>query len=413
MSSVNSPRDVVILGATGSIGAQAIDVALRNRDKFRVVGLSASGRHPASLARAAFDLGVETVAVANGTAVEDVVLGMYAEAQRRHLTPGDYRMPKIIGGPESTAQIASTPCDVVLNAVAGSVGLAATLAALKAGTTLALANKESLVAGGRLVLDAAAPGQLVAVDSEHSAMAQCLRAGRAQEVRRLILTASGGPFRGKSAGDLQGVTLEQALAHPTWSMGVSNTINSATLVNKGLELIEAHLLFGIAPEDITVSVHPQSIVHSMVEFADGSTIAQCSPPDMRLPIALALGWPDRVADAIPPLDWAQSHSWTFEPLDDAAFPAVRLARDVAKVGGLAPAVYNAANEEAMAAFISERIGFADIVAVVEEVVEAAHAARNLAADPASYSDVVELEVWIRALACEHIARYADRRTSRG
>lgn len=404
---MSEPRKIVILGSTGSIGTQAIDVVLQNRKLFTVSAIAASGARPQQLARSAFDLEVEMVAVSNATNVEDVMLCLYAEVQRRGLQPGSYRMPKVLGGPSSTADIVEIDCDVVLNAVAGSVGLQATLRTLARGRILALANKESLVAGGQLVLDAADPGQIVPVDSEHSAMAQCLRSGRQDEVRKIILTASGGPFRGFSTEQLQSVTLEQALAHPTWAMGPSNTINSATLVNKGLELIEAHLLFGVAPEDIVVTVHPQSIVHSMIEFFDGSTIAQCSPPDMRLPIALALGWPDRVPASTTPLDFTAAQHWSFEPLDDAVFPAVRLARDCAKIGGLAPASYNAANELAMSAFISGDLPFADIVGVIDRVLNTAQADRDLAVGAASYDEVVQLEGWIKSLARNIIAAHRE------
>jgi 1-deoxy-D-xylulose-5-phosphate reductoisomerase len=335
-------REVVLLGSTGSIGTQAIDVVRRNPDRFRVVGLAAGGGQVDLLARQALDLGVDVVAVARSTVVQDLQLAFYAEAQRQGYSRGEFSVPKILAGPDAAAEIATWPCDTVLNGMTGSVGLAPTLAALNAGRTLALANKESLIAGGPLVRAAAKPGQIVPVDSEHTALAQCLRSGSRAEVRKLVVTASGGPFRGRSRASLADVTLEQALAHPTWNMGPVVTINSATLVNKGLEVIEAHELFDVPYADIEVVVHPQSIVHSMVEFADGSTIAQASPPDMRLPIALALGWPDRVPDAAPACDWTKAATWEFEPLDDEAFPSVRLARDAGERGGLAPAVYNAA-----------------------------------------------------------------------
>jgi 1-deoxy-D-xylulose-5-phosphate reductoisomerase len=271
-------------------------------------------------------------------------------------------------GPVAATDLARLDCDIVLNAITGSIGLAPTLAALAAGRLLALANKESLIVGGPLVTSAAAPGQIVPVDSEHSALAQCLRGGRAEEVRRLVLTASGGPFRGRSRESMAEITPEQALAHPTWDMGPVITTNSATLVNKGLEVIEAHLLFGIGFDRIDVVVHPQSMVHSMVEFVDGSTLAQCSPPDMRLPIAVALGWPDRVPDAAPGCDWSTASTWEFLPLDEAVFPAVRLAREVGTAGVTYPAVYNAANEECVAAFHARRLPFLGIVDTVAEVV---------------------------------------------
>src|SRR4051812_1103543 len=287
------PRDVVLLGSTGSVGTQAIDVMTQNPDRFRVVGLGAGGQRVDLLAQQALELGVEVVAVAQATAAADLQLAFYAAAQARGFSTGDYAVPKILAGPDAATELAAWPCDTVLNAITGSVGLAPTLAALSAGRTLALANKESLVVGGPLVQAAIQrPDQVVPVDSEHSALAQCLRGGRAQEVRRLVLTASGGPFRGRT--DLDAVTPAEALAHPTWDMGPVVTVNSATLINKGLEVIEAHLLFGTPYDRIDVVVHPQSLVHSMVEFVDGSTLAQVSPPDMRLPIALALAWPDRL-----------------------------------------------------------------------------------------------------------------------
>lgn len=358
-------RDVVVLGSTGSIGRQALDVVRAAPDRFRVVGLSA-GTDRTALAAQAAEFGVEHTA---------------------------------LGAAESAQLVRDVAADVVLNGITGSVGLEPTLAALDAGRTLALANKESLVVGGELVTSRAAPGQLVPVDSEHSALAQALRGGAAGEVRRLVLTASGGPFRGRSRAELEHVTPAQALAHPTWSMGPVVTTNSATLVNKGLEVIEAHLLFGIGYERIDVVVHPQSIVHSMVEFVDGSTLAQASPPDMRLPIALALGWPERVPGAGAPLDWTRASSWTFEPLDDAAFPAVALAREVGATGGAHPAVYNAANEQAVAGFHAGRIGFTSIVNTVRDVVEAF--------EPASgrpgLEELLEAERWARIEADRRIA----------
>jgi 1-deoxy-D-xylulose-5-phosphate reductoisomerase len=305
--------------------------------------------------------------------------------------------PRVLAGPESVCEVASWPCDVVLNGVTGAAGLRATLAALEAGRTLALANKESLIVGGPLVLSRAKPGQIVPVDSEHSTIAQCLRAGREAEVRRLVLTASGGPFRGRSRDSLEDVTPAQALAHPTWNMGPLITINSATLVNKGLEVIEAHLLFGFSLDRIDVVVHPQSIVHSMVEFFDGATIVQASPPDMRLPISLGLAWPDRVADAAARLDWSTAATWTFEPLDDAAFPAVALAREAAAAGGTAPAVYNAANEACVADFLAGRIPFLRIVDTVARIVSEHDAARTAVT---TVPEVLAVDEWARRRARE-------------
>ena len=391
-----SPREVVLLGATGSIGTQAVDVVRRNPDRLRVVGLAAGGDRPDLLARQALDLGVEVVAVARATAAQDLQLAFYAEAQARGFSAGDFAVPKILTGPDAATEVAGWPCDVVLNGMTGSVGLAPTLAALAAGRTLALANKESLVAGGPLVQAAVQrPDQIVPVDSEHSALAQCLRGGRADEVRRLVLTASGGPFRGRTRAELAGVTPEQALAHPTWDMGPVVTVHSATLVNKGLELIEAHLLFGTAYDALDVVVHPESIVHSMVEFFDGSTLAQVSPPDMRLPIALGLTWPDRLPDAAPAMDWTAAHTWRFQPLDEEAFPAVRLARSAGDRGGTAPAVLNAANEECVAAFLTGGLPFLGIVDTVAQVVDE-HPFR----ERPTLVEVLEMERWARERARE-------------
>ncbi len=384
-------RRVVLLGSTGSIGTQAIDVVRRNPDRFRVVAIAAGGGQPQLLAEQALDLGVEVVGVSRATAAQDVQLALYAVAQQRGYATGSYRLPKVLAGPDAAEQVAVWPADVVLNGVTGSLGLPATLAALQAGRTLALANKESLVAGGPLVTPYR--DQIVPVDSEHSALAQCLRGGRRAELAKLVLTASGGPFRGRSREQLADVTPADALAHPTWTMGPVVTVNSATLVNKGLELIEAALLFDVPYDRIDVVVHPQSLVHSMVTFTDGSTIAQVSPPDMRLPIALALGWPDRVPDAQRPMDWTTAQTLTFEPLDDDAFPAVALAREAGRRGGSAPASFNAANEEAVAAFLDGRLPFVRIVDVVESVVTELPL-RELRTP----ADVLEVEDAARALA---------------
>ncbi|MHA6800820.1 1-deoxy-D-xylulose-5-phosphate reductoisomerase [Bounagaea algeriensis] len=395
-------RSVLVLGSTGSIGTQALDVVRRNPDRFRVAGLAVGGSDPAALAAQAWEFQVEAVAVARGTAVEDVQLALYAQAQRHGYSAGAVRLPRILAGPQAATELVeSARADLVLNGMDGSRGLAPTLAALDTGATLALANKESLIAGGPLVLDRAAPDQIVPVDSEHSALAQCLRGGRGTEVDRLVLTASGGPFRGRSRAELEQVTVEQALAHPTWAMGDVVTINSATLVNKGLELIEAQLLFGVGYERIDVVVHPQSIVHSMVTFTDGSTLAQASPPDMRLPIALALGWPDRVPQAAPRLDFTAAMSWTFEPVDGEAFPAVELARHAGSIGGCLPAVYNAANEEALAAFVDGGLGFLGIVHTVSGVLADADQWQKA---PADVDEVFAAERWARQRAHELLGR---------
>ncbi len=387
-------RDIILLGSTGSIGTQAADIIGRNPDRFRLTGIAAGGGHPEQLARQAVDLGVEVVAVASPAAVPDLRAALAAagsaDGARR-------KLPEVIAGPDAIADLAARPCDVVLNAVTGAVGLAATLAALRAGRILALANKESLIMGGPLVAGIAAPGQIVPVDSEHSAIAQCLRGGRAAEVRRLIVTASGGPFLHRARADLADVTPAQALAHPTWNMGPVITVNSATLVNKGLEIIEAHLLFGIGFDRIDVVVHRQSVIHSMVEFTDGSTLAQASPPDMRIPIALALGWPDRVPDAAAAVDWTTTHTWTFEPLDEEAFPAVPLARQAGAAGGTVPAVYNAANEVCVAAFLAGQIPFAGIVDTVAQVVSEHH---DSAGEAVQLADVLAADGWARDRARE-------------
>jgi 1-deoxy-D-xylulose-5-phosphate reductoisomerase len=399
MGGVSSPRDVIVLGSTGSVGTQALEVIRRNPGRFRVVGLAAGGGDPSALAAQALEFGVEVVAVARAGAASDLLLAFYAEAGRRGYTSGDYAVPKIMTGPEAAAELATHPCDVVLNGITGSIGLAPTLAALGSGRTLALANKESLIAGGPLVKSAAAPGQIVPVDSEHCALAQALRSGRADEVRRLVLTASGGPFRGRTRAELARVTPDEALAHPTWSMGRDITTNSATLVNKGLELIEAHLLFDVDPRQVDVVVHPQSIVHSMVEFVDGSTLAQASPPNMAIPIAWGLSWPDRLPDAAPACDWTTASTWEFLPLDNETFPAVDVARSAALRGGTAPAVYNAANEECLEAFYDERLSFPGIVDTVTSVV-GEHTEGNVT----TVEDVLVAEGWARARAREIIGK---------
>ncbi len=423
----SQPREIVILGSTGSVGTQALDIIRRNPGRFRVVALAAGGGQPDLLAAQAAEFGVAAVAVANPAALPDVEAALRQifsqtgsrsrlahpsapsgpDADAGHSAfpapdgpsslPALSVLPQVISGPDAVSELAAWPCDVVLNGVTGAAGLQATLAALDAGRTLALANKESLIIGGSLVTSRAKPGQIVPVDSEHSTIAQCLRAGRDSEVRRLVLTASGGPFRGWSRAELDDVTPKQALAHPTWNMGPLVTINSATLVNKGLEVIEAHLLFGFGLDRIDVVVHPQSIVHSMVEFSDGATIIQASPPDMRLPISLGMAWPDRVPDAAPGLDWSTAATWTFEPLDDAAFPAVALAREAAAAGGTAPAVYNAANEACVADFQAGRISFPRIVDTVAQIVSEHDAARTAVT---TVADVLAVDDWARRRARE-------------
>lgn len=358
----------MVLGSTGSIGTQALDLVRANPDRFRVVGLTAGGSN-----RALFD---QQVAEFSAT-----YPGLWSGL-----------------GEEASVEAAGRPCDVVLNGITGAVGLRPTLAALDAGSTLALANKESLIMGGPLVLERAKPGQIVPVDSEHSAIAQCLRAAAGSpadypDVRRLVLTASGGPFRGRTLDELADVTPEQAMAHPTWDMGPVITINSATLVNKGLEVIEAHLLFGIPFDRIEVVVHPTSVVHSMVEFVDGSTLVQASPPTMLIPIALGLAWPDRVPDAAPAVDWTRPETWEFFPLDDEAFPAVALARAAGERGGTAPAVYNAANEVCVDAFRAGDLAFTEIVPTVQSVLS-----RHDVPSEVALEDVLDADAWARRTA---------------
>jgi len=361
-------RDVVILGSTGSIGTQALGVVRANPDRFRVVALTAGGSQQELF-----------------------------EEQVAEFAPAFSGL-----GEDASVEAAGMDCHTVLNAITGAVGLRPTLAALDADNVLALANKESLIIGGHVVLDRAEPDQIVPIDSEHSALAQCLRGGRASEVRRLVLTASGGPFRGRTRAELADVSVEQALEHPTWDMGPVVTINSATLVNKGLEVIEAHLLFGIAMDAIEVVVHPTSEVHSMVEFTDGSTLAQASPPTMLIPIALGLAWPDRVPDTAPPVDWTRPRTWEFFPLDDEAFPSVGLARRAGAVGGTAPAVYNAANEVCVQAFRDGRLRFVDIVDTVAAVLTEHDVPSG---GTLTVEDVLGADAWAR-LQAEQLVRRA-------
>jgi len=387
------PRTIVLLGSTGSIGTQAIDVVDGAPHLFEIVALSAGGGNLKLLAQQAVHTRARAIGIAGGDAA---ALQQLIHDGARAAGAAGYR-PEIITGADASTRIAEIPADVVLNGITGSIGLAPTLAALNSGATLALANKESLIVGGALVKAAAAEGQIVPVDSEHSAIAQCLRSGTAAEVDRLVLTASGGPFRGRTREQLHDVTPAEALAHPTWDMGLMVTTNSASLVNKGLEVIEAHLLFDIPLDRIDVVVHPQSVVHSMVQFVDGSTIAQASPPDMRLPIALGLGWPDRVAGAAHPCDWSKATSWTFEPLDTLAFPAVGLAKEAARRGSTFPAVFNAANEEAVMAFHAGLIPFTGIVDTIEAVLGEHSGSSRLTVE-----SVLDAEQWARARTAERL-----------
>jgi len=339
-------REIVILGSTGSIGVQALEIVAAHPNKFRVVGLSAGRKNPALLMDQAKKFNVP-------------IVGSMAPAPQ---TDG----VKVIDGDNSSVEIAALPCDIVLNGITGSIGLGPTLSALAVGNKVALANKESLVAGGELVMKYGRD-KLIPVDSEHSAIFQAMLAGKESDVKKLILTASGGPFRDRS--DLSDVSVADALNHPTWSMGEVVTINSATLLNKGLEIIEAHYLFDLAYEMIEAVIHPQSVVHSLVEFNDGSTIAQASPPNMKGPIAYALAYPERINKACAPIDWSKSHTWNFSPIDNEKYPAIELAKRCGELGGGLPAVYNAANEVAVAAFLAQRIKFTAIIELVEQVVQ--------------------------------------------
>ena len=377
-------RDVVILGSTGSIGVQALEIIDANPGQFRVVALTAAGNNIDLLVAQAAKFKVSVVGVTHNA------------DQVRSGLPG----VQVIDGPDASTEVAAITCDVVLNAITGSIGLAPTLAALRVGNTLALANKESLVAGGEMVMALAKPGQLLPVDSEHSALWQALKSGTTSEVSKLILTASGGPFRDRD--DLSTVTIAEALAHPTWAMGPVVTINSSTLVNKGLEIIEAHYLFDIPYAQIEAVIHPQSVVHSLVEFVDGSTIAQASPPNMKGPIAYALSYPDRLPNASVPIDWSAASTWSFAPIDTVKFPAVDLARRCGSLGGGLPAIFNAANEVAVAAFLDSHIGYTTIIDTVDAVVQqlspiAVSALRDLA-------DVSAIEDDARRVAHEVIKR---------
>ena len=342
-------RDIVILGSTGSIGVQALEVVASHPQDFRVVGLAAGSRNISKLADQAKKFDVPIIATTGaGDELKNSLSGV-----------------EVIDGQNSASTIAAISCDVVLNGITGSIGLGPTLAALEAGNQVALANKESLVAGGDLVI-AHGRERIIPVDSEHSALFQALHSGKIEEVSRMILTASGGPFRDRM--DLESVTVEEALNHPTWSMGPMVTINSATMVNKGLEIIEAHYLFGIPYHRLEAVIHPQAIVHSMVEFQDGSVIAQASPPDMKGPIAYALNYPNRLNEVMPIIDWRSKQSWNFEPIDEIRFPSIELARRCGALGGSVTAMFNAANEVAVEAFLKKLIPFTAIVKTVETVI---------------------------------------------
>ena len=380
-------RSLVILGSTGSIGVQALEIVDANPDLFEVIAITAAGSNPDLLIAQAKKYQVKTVGVIKNADVIKAAL------------PG----VTVIDGANASTELAAYKCDVVLNAITGSIGLSPTLAAIKAGNQLALANKESLVAGGELVMPLAKENQILPVDSEHSAIWQCLQGNKPSDISKLVLTASGGPFRDRE--DLTGVTLEEALAHPTWAMGPVVTINSATLMNKGLEIIEAHHLFQLPYSQIEAVVHPQSIVHSMVEYRDGSTIAQASPPNMKGPIALAINYPHRTKDATTPIDWSKSSTWTFAPIDNKRFPAVALARHCGEVGGALPTIFNAANEVVVEAFISGKVKFTEIIPTVEAIV--AHYEKGSIPTLRDISDVSAIEEDARKATSTHIAKVAS------
>ncbi len=368
-------RDLVILGSTGSIGVQALELIAANPGKFRVVAITSAGNNPALLIEQAKKFSVGVVGtIHNAELIRDALPSV-----------------TVIDGKDAAAEVASITCDVVLNAITGSIGLAATLSALKVGNRLALANKESLVAAGDLVMSIAKTDQIIPVDSEHSAIWQCLMSGKRNEVSRLILTASGGPFRQRK--DLSTVTVDEALAHPTWSMGPVISVNSATLVNKAHEIIEAHHLYQMNYSQIEAVIHPQSVIHSMVEFVDGATIAQASPPNMKGPISYAINWPDRLKSATPAMDWKQTQSWDFEPIDHERFPAIELAKRCGELGGGLPAIFNASNEVAVEAFLKGSIAFTSIMECVEQSVQ-----RLGGSNPSSIRDLSDVS------AIEHDAR---------
>ena len=350
-----SIRRVTILGSTGSIGTQALEVIDQHRSQFEVIGLSGH-QNVKLLIEQIEKFEPKYVSVTS----KEIALQIQNKLKNKKI--------ELFVGEDASSKVASLKCDVVLNAISGSAGLKSSFEALKANNQLALANKESLVIGGEVISKVAEKNQIIPVDSEHSAIAQCLKGEKISDVKKLILTASGGPFRNKNKSELKNVTAKEALAHPTWSMGKLVTINSATLMNKALEVIEAHLLFGIDYENIEVVIHPQSVIHSMVEFKDGSTLAQASPPNMKIPIALALKWESRLENIFNSIDWSKSHEWNFQPVDHENFDFINLSKKVGKISGGAPIVMNAVNEVCVDRFLRGEILFTDIFTVVNQVV---------------------------------------------
>jgi len=381
-------RTVSILGATGSIGASTFDLLMRERDRYRVEAVAAQ-RNVEALAKTAIALGARFAAVADPQAygaLQDALSGTDIVAG---------------AGEQAVIEAAARPADLIVASISGAAGLAPTMAAIERGTSVAIANKECLVCAGGLFMRRAADrgATILPVDSEHNALFQAMAAGQRGDIRRLILTASGGPFRTWSAEAVRNATPEQALRHPNWSMGAKVTIDSATLMNKGLELIEAHHLFQMPPQEIDVFVHPQSIVHGIVEFRDGSFIAQLGAPDMRIPISHCLSWPQRMEEPARRLRLDEMASLTFEAPDLVRFPALRLARTALEEGGAAPTVLNAANEVAVAEFLSNRLGFAAIPALVETTLNAA-ARRGMVREPASVEEALEIDRAAREMAGE-------------
>jgi 1-deoxy-D-xylulose-5-phosphate reductoisomerase len=388
-------RSVSILGATGSIGTSTIDLLLRAPDRYRVEAVTAQ-RNAAALAKVAVALKARFAAVADPdahAALKSALAGTGIESG---------------AGETAVVEAAQRPADWIMAAISGAAGLAPTMAAVARGASVAVANKECLVCAGALFMRSASArgATILPVDSEHNALFQALTAGRRSDVRRLILTASGGPFRTWSAEQVRTATPEQALRHPNWTMGAKVTIDSATLMNKGLELIEAHHLFQMPPADIDVLVHPQSVVHGIVEFRDGSMIAQLGAPDMRIPISHCLAWPERIAEPGHRLTLAQLSSLTFEAPDLDRFPALRLARQALETGGAAPTVLNASNEVAVGEFLGGRLGFAAIPALVASTLEAA-ARRGMVAEPASVDEALQIDREARAMAAELLATARD------
>jgi 1-deoxy-D-xylulose-5-phosphate reductoisomerase len=379
-------RPLTILGSTGSIGTQALDVVRHHPDRFRVVGLSAAGMNQDLLVGQIREFLPPVVAIADEEAAADVQAKL-----------GQVKGVELVIGHEATEMLArETEADFVLNALVGSAGLGPTLAALQAGKTLALANKESLVVGGELVMDLVKgePERLLPVDSEHAALAMAMRHERREDLKRVVITGSGGPFRGWTRGELARASVKEALQHPVWSMGPKITIDSATLMNKGLEVIEAHYLFDLGYPQIHVLIHPEGVVHAMAEFRDGSLRAEMATADMKLPIQLALAWPERLPSGVEPVPLTDT-PLTFEPIDREAFPAVDLAYRVGGLGLTFPAVMNAANEVAVMAFLEGKIALTRIVEIVQTVVDA-H-------EPASMVSVVNIEradAWARQRAAE-------------